>query len=106
LLFESAHYLVDKVDKAAEMEVGQMFEDETISIAGPQCGFRNSLLVRELEQTSETRIACQGCRVGIKVEEFQRRLNQISNELETMSLEARQARRKSLNRIRKGDFQI
>jgi len=85
-----------------------MFEDETISIACPRCGYRNSLLVREFEQTSETRIACEGCRVGIKVEasEFQQRLNQISNELQTMSLEARQARRKSLNRIRKGDFQI
>jgi hypothetical protein len=85
-----------------------MFEDETISIACPQCGFKNSLLVRELEQASETRIACQGCRVGIKVDasEFQRRLSQIGNELETMSLEAREARRKSLNRIRKGDFQI
>jgi len=85
-----------------------MFEDETISIACPQCGFKNSLLVREFEQTSETQIVCQGCRVGIKVEasEFQRRLDEISNELETMSLEARQARRRSLNRIRKGDFQI
>jgi len=85
-----------------------MFEDEAIAIACPQCGFKNSLLVRELEQTSETRIACQGCRVGIRLEasEFQRRLNQISHELETMRLEARQARRRSLNRIRKGDFQI
>jgi hypothetical protein len=64
-----------------------MFEDETISIACPQCGFKNSLLVRQFERTSETRIVCQGCRVGITVEasEFQRRLNQISNELETIS---------------------
>ena len=77
-------------------------------LACPNCGFKNPLLVRELERSSETRIACQGCRVGIKLEasEFQQRLNQISNELEIMSLEARQARRKSLNRIRKGDFQI
>ena len=85
-----------------------MFEDETISIACPQCGFKNSPLVRQFEETSETRIVCQGCRVGIKVEasEFQRRLNQISTEVEIMSLEARQARRKSLSRIRKGDYQI
>jgi hypothetical protein len=82
-----------------------MFEDETISIACPQCGFKNSLLVRELEHTAETRIACQGCQAGIKVEasEFQQRLNEINDELETMGVEAR---RKSLNRTRKGDFQI
>jgi transcription elongation factor Elf1 len=94
--------------KLLELEVCQMFEDETIGFACPQCGFKNSLLVRQFEQTSETMIVCQGCRVGIKVEasEFQRRLNQISIEVETMSFEARQARTKSLNRIRKGDFQI
>ncbi len=85
-----------------------MFEDETISIACPQCGFKNSLLVREIEHTSESHIVCQGCQVGVKVEasEFQNRLNEISKEVETMSLEARRAGKKIQNRIRKGDFQI
>lgn len=85
-----------------------MFEDETISIACPKCGFKNSLLVREFEQTPETRIVCQGCRVGIKVEasEFQQRLSQISNELETISLEVRRVQKKNQYRPRKGDFQI
>jgi len=85
-----------------------MFEDETIDIACPKCGFKNSLLVREFEQTSETHIVCQGCQVGVKVEasEFRQRLNQISDEVESMTLEAQQERRKSQSRPRKGDFQI
>jgi len=85
-----------------------MFEDETIDIACPNCGFKNSLLVRELEQTREAHIVCRGCQVGVKIDAsgFQQQLNEISDELETMSLEARHERRKSLIRIRKGDFQI
>jgi transcription initiation factor TFIIIB Brf1 subunit/transcription initiation factor TFIIB len=82
-----------------------MFEDETIDIACPKCGFKNSLLVRELEQTSETHIVCRGCKVGVVVEasEFRQRLNQINDEVETMQVQARQTR--SL-KPRKGDFQI
>jgi len=85
-----------------------MFEDETIDVACPKCGFKNSLLVREIEQTVETHIVCQGCRVGVKVEasEFRQRLNQISDEVESMTQEARQERTKSQSRLRKGDFQI
>jgi len=82
-----------------------MFEDETIDIACPKCGFKNSLLVRELEKTSETHIVCQGCQVGVKVEaaEFQHRLNEINDEVEAMEAEARHAKSP---KPRKGDFQI
>ena len=84
-----------------------MFEDETVDIACPKCGFKNSLLVRDFEQNSETHIVCQGCKVGVKVEalEFQQRLNQINKEVESMRAEARQAGKKTLPR-RKGNFQI
>lgn len=84
-----------------------MFEDETIVIACPKCGFKNSLLVRELEQTIETHIVCQGCLVGVKVEasEFQHRLNEINDEVESMQVQARQAGQKG-PKPRKGDFQI
>ncbi len=82
-----------------------MFEDETIDIACPKCGFKNSLLVRELEKTSEAHIVCQGCQVGVKVEaaEFQHRLNEINDEVEAMQAEARQTKGP---KPRKGDFQI
>ena len=82
-----------------------MFEDETVVIAFPKCGFKNSLLVRELEQTIETHIVCQGCKVGVKVEasEFQHRLNEINDEVEAMQVEARQGKNP---KPRKGDFQI
>lgn len=84
-----------------------MFEDETIDIACPKCGFKNSLLVREIEQHAETHIVCQGCHVGVKVEasEFQHRLNEINDEVEAMQVEARQADKKG-PKPRKGDFQI
>ena len=82
-----------------------MFEDETVDIACPKCGFKNSLLVRELEQASETHIVCQGCKVHVKVEasEFQHRLSEINEEVEQMQNEARQAKSP---KPRKGDFQI
>jgi len=84
-----------------------MFEDETVDIACPKCGFKNSLLVRDFEQNPETHIVCQGCKVGVKVEalEFQRRLNQINQEVENMRVEARQAGKKNPPK-RKGNFQI
>jgi len=82
-----------------------MFEDETVDIACPKCGFKNSLLVRELEQSSETHIVCQGCKVGVKVEasEFRHRLSEINEEVEAMEVQARQAKSP---KPRKGDFQI
>ena len=84
-----------------------MFEDETVDVACPKCGFKNSLLVRDLERNSETHIVCQGCKVGVKVEalEFQQRLNQINEEVESMQVEARHAGKKSIS-PRKGNFQI
>ncbi|MGD0117569.1 MAG: hypothetical protein ABSD30_05870 [Candidatus Binatus sp.] len=84
-----------------------MFEDETVDIACPKCGFKNSLLVRDLEHNSETHIVCEGCKVGVKVEalEFQQRLNQINEEVESMQVEARHAGKKSIPH-RKGNFQI
>ena len=82
-----------------------MFEDETIDIACPKCGFKNSLLVREIEQHTETHIVCQGCKVGVKVEasEFQHRLSEINDEVEEMQSHAREAKGP---KPRKGDFQI
>jgi transcription elongation factor Elf1 len=82
-----------------------MFEDETVDIACPKCGFKNSILVRELEQAPEAHIVCEGCKARVKVEaaEFQHRLHEISDEVEAMEAEARLANRP---KPRKGDFQI
>jgi transcription elongation factor Elf1 len=84
-----------------------MFDDETVDIACPKCGFKNSLLVRELEQSSEKHIVCQGCKVGVKLEtaEFRQQLNKINDEVEAMEVEARQQGRKRPPR-RKDNFQI
>ena len=82
-----------------------MFEDETVDIACPKCGFKNSIFVRELEQSTEAHIVCEGCKARVKVEaaEFQHRLHEISDEVEAMEAEARLATRP---KPRKGDFQI
>jgi transcription elongation factor Elf1 len=82
-----------------------MFEDETVDIACPKCGHKNSILVRELEQSTEAHIVCEGCKAHVKVEtaEFQHRLHEISDEVEEMETQARQAGRP---KPRKGDFQI
>jgi transcription elongation factor Elf1 len=82
-----------------------MFEDETVDIACPKCGVKNSILVRELEQATEAHIVCESCKARVKVEaaEFQHRLHEISDEVEAMEAEARLA---SKPKPRKGDFQI
>jgi hypothetical protein len=82
-----------------------MFEDETVDIACPKCGFKNSLLVKEIEERGESHIVCQGCKVGVKVEaaEFQHRLHEIDDEVEAMQAQAREAGKP---KPRKGDFQI
>jgi transcription elongation factor Elf1 len=82
-----------------------MFEDETVDIACPKCGHMNTILVRELEQSTEAHIVCEGCKVHVKVEaaEFQHRLHEIEDEVEAMETQARQAGRP---KPRKGDFQI
>lgn len=82
-----------------------MFEDETIDVACPKCGFKNSMLVQELEHTSETHIVCQGCHAGVKIEasEFRHLLDEIDHEVQAMQDEARHATKP---KPRKGDFQI
>jgi transcription elongation factor Elf1 len=85
-----------------------MFEDETIDIACPKCGHRNSILVRELEESAETHFTCGNCRVGVKLEanEFRQRLDQVRKEVEDLEREAAKDARRTTRRPRKGDFQI
>ena len=83
-----------------------MFEDETVDIACPNCGHKNSVLVRDFEASSEARISCVHCRAIVKVEaeEFRRRLAEVRHELVDIQLEARRAGK--CRRPRKDDFQI
>jgi transposase-like protein len=83
-----------------------MFEDETVDLACPNCGQKNSILVREFETSSETRLSCHHCGVTFKVEaeEFRHRLALVRKELEEIQLEARRAGKN--RRPRKDDFQI
>jgi uncharacterized Zn finger protein len=83
-----------------------MFEDETVDIACPNCGQKNSILVREFEANSEARVSCHHCGVIVKVEaaEFRRRLALVRKELEEIQLAARRAAKG--RRSRKDDFQI
>jgi transcription elongation factor Elf1 len=85
-----------------------MFEDETVDIACPKCGHRNSLLVREFEAKTESHIVCENCKVGVQIEarEFQQRLNQVGKELEDMQREAHRESRKPNPRRTKDDYQI
>ncbi len=81
-----------------------MFEDETVDIACPKCGHKNSILVSEFEQNAEAHFACAGCGVGLKIDgdEFRGRLEQVRKELDEIE---RDAKRKT-KRPRKDDFQI
>lgn len=83
-----------------------MFEDETVDIACPNCGQKNSILVRDFEASSEARVSCHHCGVVVKIEaeEFRQRLDLLRKELEEIQLEARRASRS--RRPRKDDFQI
>jgi transcription elongation factor Elf1 len=67
-----------------------MFEDETIDIACPNCSHKNSVILREIEGKNEWHIACEKCRVVVKVEarDFQQRLDQVRMELEDIKREA------------------
>ena len=81
-----------------------MFEDETVDVACPKCGHKNSILVRDFEESAETHFVCQKCQVGVRIEadEFRQRLDRVLKEVEDLEREAkRPAKRK-----RKGDFQI
>ena len=84
-----------------------MFEDETIDIACPHCGYRTSLLVVEVEATAESHIICKKCNAGIKIDtrDFQQRLDQIRKELEEMERNARSTSRGAQRRT-KDDYQI
>jgi uncharacterized Zn finger protein (UPF0148 family) len=83
-----------------------MFEDETADIACPNCGQKNSILVRDFEASAEAHVSCHHCgvRVKIEAEEFRRRLALMQQELEEIQREARRATKS--RRPRKDDFQI
>jgi uncharacterized Zn finger protein len=83
-----------------------MFEDETVDIACPNCGQKNSILVREFETNAEARVGCHHCGVMVKIEaeEFRRRLALLHQELEEIQREARRTTKS--RRPRKDDFQI
>jgi len=85
-----------------------MFEDETVDVACPKCGFKNSILVRELEASAETHFVCQKCQVGVRIEadEFKHRLDEVLKEVEDLEREASRDAKRPSKRARKGDFQI
>lgn len=85
-----------------------MFEDETVDIACPGCGHKNSILVHDFEASPEAHLTCQGCGAGIRIEanEFRQRLDLVRKELEDLQLEAGREGRKKARRTRKDDFQI
>lgn len=85
-----------------------MFEDETVDIACPKCGHKNSLLVREAEAQAELHVVCESCEAGIKIEarEFQQQLDRLRQELEELQRKARQESRKSPLPRTKDNFQI
>ncbi len=85
-----------------------MFDDETVDIACPKCGHKNSILVREFEEKAEAHFPCAGCGVGLKIDsgEFRERLERVKKELEDLEREASRDPRRTTRRTRKGDFQI
>lgn len=85
-----------------------MFEDETIDVECPSCGHKNSILVREFEESAETHFVCVGCKAGVKIEanEFRHRLEQVREELEELERQAALETKPKTKRPRKGDFQI
>ncbi len=85
-----------------------MFEDETIRIACPCCGFKNQFLVKEFEGVSELRAPCEGCKARLKIEAygFRERLHRIAGELEAMRFPIEERREKSARRAGTIDFQI
>ena len=87
--------------------VDVMFEDETVDLSCPQCGHRNSLLVRDFEESAEVHFKCASCQAGVHIEaaEFRQRLDQVRMELEQLERAAsREAKPKP--RRAKGDYQI
>ncbi|MGH7815638.1 MAG: hypothetical protein ACREQI_16750 [Candidatus Binataceae bacterium] len=84
-----------------------MFEDESIDVACPKCGHRNSILVRAFEESAEVHFVCAGeqCKAAVKVEakQFRKRLDKVRREVEELERAAGGKRPKP---TRKGDFQI
>jgi DNA-directed RNA polymerase subunit RPC12/RpoP len=85
-----------------------MFEDQTIDVACPKCGHKNSILVREFEKSAETSFVCQTCGAGVKIEaqQFKQRLDELAKEIEDLEREAARDQKRPAKRPRKGDFQI
>ncbi len=85
-----------------------MFEDDTVDIACPKCGHKNSILVREFKESAETQFVCNSCHVGvrIKAEEFRQRLDEVLKEVQDLEREAARESKRPAKRPRKGDFQI
>lgn len=85
-----------------------MFEDDTVDIACPKCGHKNSILVREFEENARTQFVCKNCQVGVKIEaqEFRQRLDQVLKEVRDLEREAARDSKRPAKRPRKGDFQI
>ncbi len=85
-----------------------MFEDETVDVACPKCGYKNSLLVREFEESAETHFVCQKCHVGVRIDadEFKHRLDEVLKEVQDLEREAARDAKRPAKRPRKGDFQI
>jgi transcription elongation factor Elf1 len=85
-----------------------MFEDETVDVACPKCGHRNSIPVRVFEEHAETHFVCEKCRTGVRIEadEFKRRLDEVLKEVQDLEREAARDTKRPAKRQRKGDFQI
>ena len=85
-----------------------MFEDDTVDVACPKCGHKNSVLVREIEETAQTHFECENCHVGVRIEadEFKHRLDEVLKEVEDLEREATRDAKRPAKRPRKGDFQI
>jgi transcription elongation factor Elf1 len=85
-----------------------MFEDETVDIACPNCGHRNSVLVRDVEARAESHIVCNRCKVGVKIEAkgFQQRLDEVRRELEEIERAARKESKAAQSRRTKDDYEI
>ena len=84
-----------------------MFEDETIDVDCPKCRHKNSILVRDFEQSAESHFVCEGCKLSIKVESaaFHDRLERLKKEVDDLEREAAEDAKKA-RRPRKDDFQI
>jgi hypothetical protein len=105
--FVQRHLFCSVTRARRSQEASRMFEDETIRIACPRCGFKNQFLVREFEGVSEMRVPCEGCKVALKIQAqgFRERLDRIEAELEAMRLSTEERRRKTVP-SRAIDFQI